>query len=355
MEVGVHIADVSHYVREGTTLDAEARERGTSVYLPGSVIPMLPERLSGDLCSLMPNVDRLAYSVLLYLTPDATVKDYKIRKTVIHSRRKLSYEEAQKILDSGKGPCHRELKALYDLSRKLLESRTKAGSIDFDSPEVAFTFDRQGLPDAIIKKERLSSHRLIEEFMLLANQTVAGHIGRTRKGHGVKPFIYRVHDYPEPGKLKDFSSFVHHLGYSFPVKNGVTSRQFQKLLSAVKGRNEENVVNELAIRSMAKACYSDENIGHFGLAFKFYSHFTSPIRRYPDLVVHRILHQYEDPARKTDLTRLRGLLPDICSESSARERVAVMAERASVKVMQVEYMKRHVGDVFAAIVSGVTN
>jgi ribonuclease R len=355
-EVGVHIADVSHYVLEGTELDAEALSRGTSVYLPGTVIPMLPEKLSADLCSLMPGVDRLAYSVLLTFSDDGRLLDYSIRKTVIHCSEGFSYEDAQAIIDSGKGPCAKELLGLHRISRILLDARSKAGSIDFDSPEVAFRFDERGLPTQIVKKERLGSHRLVEEFMLQANRTVAAHIGQTRKGAPAeRPFVYRVHDYPEPGKLRDFAAFVQHLGYSFNVKSGVTSRAFQRLLDQVRGKEEENVINELAIRSMAKAVYSDENIGHFGLAFRYYTHFTSPIRRYPDLLVHRILHEYDTAGSRARAGHWKSALHDLCVHSSGRERVATEAERASVKVMQVEYMKRHVGDVFHALVSGVTN
>jgi ribonuclease R len=355
IEIGVHIADVSHYVTEGSALDREAFERGTSVYLPGTVIPMLPERLSADLCSLMPDVDRLAFSVMLIYSNEGVLQDYEIRKSVIHLREGFSYEEAQEIIDTGEGPCARELAELHRVSRILLDARMKDGSIDFDSPEVAFKFDETGLPSEIVKKERLASHRLIEEFMLQANQIVAGHIGKARKDTAARPFVYRIHDYPEPGKLRDFSAFVTHLGYSFNVKNGVTSRALQKLLASVKGKEEENVINELAIRSMAKAVYSPDNIGHFGLGFKFYTHFTSPIRRYPDLIVHRLLHEYETAGRKARVGHWQSELPGICSHSSNREKVATDAERASIKVMQVEYMKRHVGDVFHALVSGVTN
>ncbi len=355
IEIGVHIADVSHYVREGSALDAEAMERGTSVYLPGTVIPMLPEKLSADLCSLMPDVDRLAYSVLLNFSRDGELEDYTIRKSVIHCREGFSYEDAQKVIDERTGPCAKELLELHRISLILLEARSRNGSIDFDVPEVAFRFDDAGLPSEIVKKERLASHRLIEEFMLQANQVVAAHIGRVRKGTQARPFVYRIHDYPDPGKLRDFSSFVQHLGYSFHVKSGVTSAAFQKLLESAHGKEEENVINQLAIRSMAKAVYSDENIGHFGLGFKYYTHFTSPIRRFPDLIVHRLLHEYETHGARARVAHWASALADICRHSSGREKIATDAERASVKVMQVEYMKRHVGDVFHALISGVTN
>ncbi len=355
VEVGVHIADVSHYVTEGSALDAEAISRGTSVYLPGTVIPMLPEKLSADLCSLMPNVDRLAYSVLLEYSADGHLQKHSIRKTVIHCRDGFSYEEAEEVIRTRSGHCAKELLALHRLSRILLETRIRNGSIDFDTPEVAFRFDDKGLPTEIVKKERLGSHRLVEEFMLQANQTVAGHVAHSRKDTGRRPFVYRIHDYPEPGKLRDFSQFVQHLGYSFNVKSGVTSRAFQALLASVHGREEENVINELAIRTMSKAVYSDENIGHFGLGFRCYTHFTSPIRRYPDLIVHRLLHEYEQQGNSARTAMWADVLPGICSHSSGREKIATDAERASVKVMQVEYMKRHVGDKFDALVSGVTN
>jgi ribonuclease R len=231
----------------------------------------------------------------------------------------------------------------------------KEGSIDFESTETKFRYDEKGKPVEIIKKNRLDAHRLVEEFMLLANQIVAKHIGLQRKEDHARPFIYRIHDTPPPDKLEDLSSFVQHLGYSLNISGGLTSRSLQKLLADVKDSEEENVINEVAIRSMAKAVYSTENIGHFGLAFKYYTHFTSPIRRYPDLIVHRLLDEYAQTMSLKRRQKLTSLLPEICLHSSNRERVATEAERASVKVMQVEYMKRHVGDQFHAIVSGVTN
>lgn len=355
MRLGVHIADVSYYVKEGSALDAEAFLRGTSVYLVNEVIPMLPERLSNDLCSLRPSIDRLTYSVLMEMADDGAVKDYTIVKTVIRSARRFAYEEVQEILEKGRGEFAEMLLPLHRLTQVLNRKRKKAGSIDFDTGEAKFRFDEHGFPSAIIKKERLDAHRLIEECMLLANKVVAEHIGKVKREEHAKPFVYRVHDVPDPSRLEDLSNFVKHLGYSLDVKHGVSSLQLQRLLDKVKGTEVENVVNEVALRSMAKAVYSEKNIGHFGLAFKYYTHFTSPIRRYPDLVVHRLLKEYEkglSAARRAELARR---LPIICRQSSDRERLAAEAERESVKVMQVEFMKRHVGDEFEGVIAGVTN
>jgi ribonuclease R len=355
IRLGVHIADVSYYVKEGSALDAEAFQRGTSVYLVNEVIPMLPERLSNDLCSLRPHTDRLTYSVLMDMTDDGVVETYTIARSIIRSSRRFTYEEVQEILERGKGEFADMLRPLHKLTQVLTRKRKKAGSIDFDTGEAKFRFDEDGLPSAIIKKVRLDAHRLIEECMLLANKVVAQHIGMVRRNEHARPFIYRVHDVPDPSRLEDLGNFVKHLGYSLDVKHGVSSLQLQRLLDKVKGTEVENVVNEVALRSMAKAVYSEKNIGHFGLAFKYYTHFTSPIRRYPDLVVHRLLHEYEkglSAARRAELARR---LPIICRQSSERERLAAEAERESVKVMQVEFMKRHVGDEFEGVIAGVTN
>ncbi|MBI4547217.1 MAG: ribonuclease R, partial [Ignavibacteriae bacterium] len=353
--LGVHIADVSHYIHDNTALDREALKRGTSVYLADSVIPMLPEKLSNNLCSLRPHEDRLAYSVLMTVTPRGVVKDYQIPKSVIRSHRRFTYEEVQAIIETGNGEFASTIKQMHTLSQTLLKKRLQEGSIDFESVETKFTFDSHGKPIQIIKKERLDAHRLIEEFMLLANQTVAKHIGLQKKEENIRPFIYRVHDPPPPDKLSDFASFVGHLGYSLNISGGLTNRALQKLLNEIRGKEEENVINEVAIRSMAKAIYSEKNFGHFGLAFKHYTHFTSPIRRYPDLMVHRLLYEYEDKMSHKRREHLMHRLPEVCKQSSDREQIAVEAERASVKVMQVEYMKRHLGDEFHAIISGVTN
>jgi ribonuclease R len=353
--IGVHIADVSHYVREGSALDQEAYARGTSVYLVNEVIPMLPERLSNNLCSLRPDEDRLTYSTIMDVADDGTVTDYRIVKSVIHSRRRFAYEEVQRILDAGKGElADKLLLPLWQAAQVQLKRRRKNGSLDFDTGETKFRFDASGLPSQIVKKVRLDAHRLIEECMLLANKTVAMHIGARKKEAEIRPFLYRVHDLPDPGRILDLSNFVKQFGFALDAKNGVTSRELQKLLDKVEGSEVENLINEVALRAMAKAVYADKNIGHFGLAFSHYTHFTSPIRRYPDLVVHRLLHAYAQGLDARGIAMVRQRLPDIARQSSERERVAVDAERMSVRVMQVEYMKRHVGDQFDGVIGGVT-
>lgn len=352
--IGVHIADVSHYVREGSPLDHEAYARGTSVYLVNEVIPMLPERLSNHLCSLRPNEDRLTYSIIMDVADDGTVKEYRIVKSVIHSRRRFAYEEVQRILDAGKGELADHLLPLWRAAQVQLKRRRKNGSLDFDTGETKFRFDATGLPLQIVKKTRLDAHRLIEECMLLANRTVASHIGARKRETDVKPFLYRVHDLPDPGRILDLANFVRQFGFALDARNGVTSNELQKLLKKAEGTEVENLINEVTLRAMAKAVYSEKNIGHFGLAFTHYTHFTSPIRRYPDLVVHRLLYAYSQGLDARVLSKLRERLPEIARQSSNRERVAVEAERMSVRVMQVEYMKRHVGDQFDGVIGGVT-
>ncbi|MGH2569317.1 MAG: ribonuclease R family protein, partial [Bacteroidota bacterium] len=320
--LGVHIADVSYYIKEGSALDGEALKRGTSVYFPNAVIPMLPEKLSNVLCSLRPHEDRLTYSVFMQLTPQGVVKQYDIKETVIRSKRRFTYEEVEEIIGGKKKRGEREdefaqlLHAMHELSATLTKKRMKEGSIDFESPEAKFRYDEEGKPVEIIKKERLGSHRLVEEFMLMANQVVAQHIGRARKEDHAKPFLYRVHDAPNPDRMRELASFVEKFGFKLHVNGGVSSKTLQKLLNQIRGTEVENVINEVALRSMAKAVYSEKNLGHYGLAFDYYAHFTSPIRRYPDLYIHRLLKEYARgiaPARRDEV---RQRLPFIAQQSS---------------------------------------
>ncbi len=393
-KLGVHIADVSHYVKEGSALDREALKRGTSVYLADEVIPMLPEKLSNEVCSLRPYEDRLTFSAMMILDDKGVLKDYTLEKSIINSRRRFTYEEVQKILDTGRGDHAQSLRQMHDLAQILLKKRMKEGSIDFETAEVKFRFDDEGKPVEIVKKKRLDAHRLIEDFMLLANKTVAGHIVHAKNEKGsaeahLRPFVYRVHDSPDAEKIQELAAFVGQFGYALNASGGITSTALQKLLNDIRGKEEEAVINEVAIRSMAKAVYSPKNIGHFGLGFKHYTHFTSPIRRYPDLVVHRLLMEYQplpvrqagdsglperpvrasrpgERSREAGLAGKHGMtvkrrqellkrLPEISSQASLMELRAMEAERESVKVMQVEYMKRHLGDEFRAVVSGVAH
>ncbi|MDD8016828.1 MAG: ribonuclease R [Bacteroidota bacterium] len=352
-QLGVHIADVSAYVKEGTELDKEAYARGTSVYLANQVVPMLPEKLSNALCSLMPNVDRYAYSCMMTITATGKVKEHSFARSVINSKRRFTYEEVEKILDDKKGDFSAELTLLWTLASTLRKKRMKNGSVDFDSPEAKFRYDEKGKPVEILIKKRLKSHQLVEECMLLANQTVAQHISPVKKKNEIQPFVYRVHDVPDPDKLRSLSQFVQQLGHPLNITGSASSKELQKLLESVKGTKEENLINEVALRSMAKAIYSPDNIGHYGLAFDHYTHFTSPIRRYPDLLVHRLLDEYSRGISESRKEYYAKRLKEWCKHCSDRERVAAEAERESVKVMQVEYMKQHIGDEFEGIISGV--
>jgi ribonuclease R len=350
--VGVHIADVSHYVTIGSNLDKEASDRGNSVYLVGKVIPMLPEALSNNLCSLVPHEDRLTYSVIVEITKRGRIVDYQIKKTIINSKRRFNYDEVQAIIEGGKGDYAADILTLQKLAQILRKKRIKDGSIEFSTEEVKFELDKEGVPVNAYIKESKDSNNLVEEFMLLANKTVAKHINGNKEKEA-KPFVYRIHDRPDPEKLLDLGRFVKSLGYAFDSKAVKKSLQLQKLIESARGEDEEVLINELAIRSMAKAVYSPQNIGHFGLGFDYYTHFTSPIRRYSDLIVHRLLYNYIELKGKVIYSY--GDLQKICEHISLTERNAVDAERYSTKLMQIEFMKNHIGEEFEGMISGIVH
>ncbi|HUX60738.1 MAG TPA: ribonuclease R [Ignavibacteriaceae bacterium] len=352
ISIGVHIADVSHYVQYNSEIDGSAFTRGNSVYLVGRVIPMLPEKLSNNICSLVPNRERLTYSVIVELTKRGKLVNYEIKKSVINSKRRFTYDEVQDIIESGSGDFYNEVLKLNRLAEILRKKRLKEGSIEFSTPEVKFVLDENGNPTRIYRKEIKQSNMLVEEFMLLANQLTAKHIAAPEKGEP-KPFIYRIHDLPDNEKIIEFGKFVKSLGYTFNPSASSKSNQFQALIEEVKGSQEEVLINELAIRSMAKAIYSAKNIGHYGLGFKYYTHFTSPIRRYSDLIVHRLLYKYIES--KSAVHYNQSQLEEISEHISACERNAVDAERLSVKIKQIEYLQNHIGDEFEALISGITH
>lgn len=351
-EVGVHIADVSHYVKEGSIIDKEAVKRATSVYLVDRTIPMLPERLCNFICSLRPNEEKLAYSVIFNMNDKTEVKDYRIRHTVIKSDRRFTYEEAQQIIETGEGDYKEEVLQLNRLAQILREKRLAAGAINFDRCEVKFEIDEQGKPLSVYFKVSKEANKLIEEFMLLANRTVAEHIGKVPKNKKAKVFPYRIHDLPDPDKLDNLSQFIARFGYKIRTGGSKTdvSKSINRLLSDIEGKKEQNLIETVSLRAMQKARYSIYNIGHYGLAFDYYTHFTSPIRRYPDLMVHRLLTRYMEGGRSAQADKYENL----CEHSSAMEQTAASAERASIKYKQVEFMGAHIGSVFDAVISGVT-
>jgi ribonuclease R len=351
-EVGVHIADVTHYVRPDSIIEQEARERATSVYLVDRTIPMLPEHLSNGICSLRPNEEKLTYSVIFQLNDKAEIQHYEIAKTVICSDRRFTYEEAQTVLETSEGDYKEELQTLDKLAKLLREKRFSSGAIAFDRVEVRFEIDEKGKPVSVFFKEQKDANKLIEEFMLLANKTVATHIGKPGKGAKAKTFVYRIHDVPNPDKLQNFSVFIKRFGYNLKTsgKNTAISSSINHLLDEVQGKKEQNLIETLAVRAMAKAAYSTENIGHYGLAFDYYTHFTSPIRRYPDMMVHRLLEKYADDGRSVNKYEYE----DLCKHSSDMEQLASNAERASIKYKQVEFMSVHLGEIFDGVISGVT-
>ncbi len=353
-EIGVHIADVSYYVREKTALDQEAVKRAFSVYLVDRTIPMLPEVLSNDLCSLNPHEDKFAFSAIFVMDGNGVISERWFGKTVINSDKRFAYEEAQDVLNAGSGQYFEELNTLNLIAKKLREEKMKKGAIDFEQTEIKFELDAKGKPIRVIRKERLDTHKLVEEYMLLANREVAEYIHKAG-GKGKEPItLYRIHDVPDKDKIAQLSVLVKALGYSLEIKGKhITPQDIAAMLSKIEGKTEESLIKTATIRSMAKAVYSPKNIGHFGLAFEYYTHFTSPIRRYADLMVHRVLYKILSGNYKqaqTDFayyTRLAG-------EITQREIAAAEAERASIKYKQVEFMQDKVGQEFTALISGVT-
>jgi ribonuclease R len=355
IEVGVHIADVSFFVKPGGALDKEARERATSVYLVDRTIPMLPEVLSNDLCSLKPDEDRLAVSAVFTLDREANVKDVWFGETVIHSDKRFTYENAQEVLDAGAGTLHKELSTLLDLSKKIRARRQAKGAIEFDTAEVKVELDAAGKPIAIRLKERKATNLLIEDFMLLANEAVAKHLSElTSNGGPHFSSLYRIHDEPDADRIENLANLLRIMGYHLKISgNGkVSGAELNKLLEAVKGKPEEYLVKTATLRSMSKAVYATRNIGHFGLAFDYYTHFTSPIRRYPDLVIHRLLkyHAGGNPITEQEMREFDAL----ALHSSEREVAASDAERDSIKMKQVEFLSGRIGETFDAVISGVT-
>ncbi|MDP1763505.1 MAG: ribonuclease R [Sediminibacterium sp.] len=350
-EIGVHIADVSYYVLPETELDAEAYKRATSVYLPDRVNPMLPERISNELCSLRPHEDKFTFSAIFQMTNKGEVKQYWLGKTVIHSDHRYAYEEVQEIIESKKGMHVEEILLLNDIAQRLRKNRFSKGAINFSSQEVRFKLDEKGKPIGVMVKESKEAHQLIEEFMLLANRTVAENVAKLNINKKPLPFPYRVHDQPDPEKLGPFMVFAKKHGHVFNTSSPEKiAHSFNAMLQEAKGKPEQHVLEQLGIRTMAKAIYTSENIGHYGLAFEHYCHFTSPIRRYPDVLVHRELQSIIENKPLVDKK-----MEEKCKHSSERERAAMECERAGNKYKQVEFLKEHLGETFEGVVSGVAS
>jgi ribonuclease R len=350
-EIGVHIADVSHYVVPGNKLDDEALQRATSVYLVDRTIPMLPEKLSNGVCSLRPNEEKLTFSAVFTMNDNGDILNHWLGKTVIYSDRRFAYEEAQERIETGEGDLATEINILNSIAKKLKERRFKNGAVNFETEEVKFKLDENFKPVGIYKKVRKDAHKLIEEFMLLANRTVAEDVHNMGKGDKKKTFVYRVHEHPSDEKLKVFSNFANRFGYRIQTTSAkAIAQSFNDLLADVEGKPEQNIIQQMAVRSMMKAYYTTKKTSHYGLAFDFYTHFTSPIRRYPDLMAHRLLFSYLNKGKSAD----ENTYEEMCKQSSAMEIQAADAERASIRYKQVEYIKEFIGEEFTGIISGVT-
>lgn len=354
-ELGVHIADVSHYVQQGSLLDQEAFERGTSVYFVNSVIPMLPEKISNNLCSLRPNEDRLAFSVMMNIDARGYVKDFRIVESVIRSKRRYTYEEVEKIISGTSDPNAKILNMMMMLSLVLRHRREEMGSIDFDMTQPVISLDKNGIPYEVRPHERLDAHRLVEEFMLAANLTVARFVAEKNSEKQPWPFIYRVHERPKEEDLREFLSLLKNLGISYRVSGELQPEDYRKILDVIENMEFKEFVEKVALRSMTKAVYSTQNQGHFGLAFDAYTHFTSPIRRYPDLEVHRLLKEYTTKGRPRKTKALAQRLDSVCAQSSQRERVAIDAEREYTRIKSMQFLSKKIGNTYDGVISGVTS